>query len=90
MVDALNEKTVTEHLDAIVADAGSVDVSFNAIGISPRGLQGIPFTDLPVEDFMRPVTTYAQAHFVTAKSAALHMIPRGSGVIRCTHPSRRG
>ncbi|MGA4792087.1 SDR family NAD(P)-dependent oxidoreductase [Nocardia sp. AB354] len=81
VVDALDEKSVIEHLDAVVADAGRVDVSFNAIGISPRRLQGIPFTDLPVEDFMRPITTYARAHFVTAKSAALHMIPRGSGVI---------
>ena len=70
VVDAQDEKSVTEHLDAVVADAGSIDVSFNAIGISPRGLQGIPFTDLPVDNFMRPITTYAQAHFATAKSAA--------------------
>ena len=81
MVDAGDEKTVAEHLDAVVADAGSVDVSFNAVGISPVGLQGIPFSELPVEDFLRPVTTYTQAHFVTAKSAARHMIPQGAGVI---------
>ncbi|MFF2520041.1 SDR family NAD(P)-dependent oxidoreductase [Streptomyces sp. NPDC058086] len=86
VVDALDEKSVTEHLDAVVADVGSIDVSFNAIGISPRGLQGIPFTDLPVDNFMRPITTYAQAHFVTAKSAAGHMIPRGSGVIMMNTP----
>ncbi|HEY4460058.1 MAG TPA: SDR family oxidoreductase [Pseudonocardiaceae bacterium] len=85
-VDALDEKAVTEHLDAVVADAGSIDVSFNAIGISPRGLQGIPLADLPVDDFMRPITTYAQAHFVTAKSAARHMIPQGSGVIMMHTP----
>jgi NAD(P)-dependent dehydrogenase (short-subunit alcohol dehydrogenase family) len=86
VVDALDEKSVAEHLDAVVADAGGIDASFNAIGISPRGLQGIPFTDLPVENFIRPVTTYAQAHFVTAKSAARHMIPRGSGVIMMHTP----
>jgi NAD(P)-dependent dehydrogenase (short-subunit alcohol dehydrogenase family) len=86
VVDAGDERSVTEHLAAVVADAGSIDVSFNAIGISPRGLQGIPFTDLPVDDFLRPVTTYAQAHFVTAKSAARHMIPRGSGVIMMHTP----
>jgi NAD(P)-dependent dehydrogenase (short-subunit alcohol dehydrogenase family) len=61
-------------------------VSFNAIGISPQGLQGIPFTDLPVDNFLRPITTYAQAHFVTAKSAARHMIPQGSGVIMMHTP----
>jgi NAD(P)-dependent dehydrogenase (short-subunit alcohol dehydrogenase family) len=86
VVDAQDEKSVTEHLDAVVADAGGIDVSFNAIGISPQGLQGIPFTDLPVDNFLRPVTTYAQAHFVTAKSAARHMIPRGSGVIMMHTP----
>ncbi|PXX66710.1 NAD(P)-dependent dehydrogenase (short-subunit alcohol dehydrogenase family) [Nocardia tenerifensis] len=81
VVDALDEESVAGHLDAVVADVGRIDVSFNAIGISPRGLQGIPFTDLPVENFMRPITTYAQAHFVIAKSAARHMIPQKSGVI---------
>ncbi|MFF0265426.1 SDR family NAD(P)-dependent oxidoreductase [Kribbella sp. NPDC004536] len=86
VVDATDEKSVTEHLDAVVAAAGSIDVSFNAIGLSPRGLQGIPFADLPVDNFLRPVTTYAQAHFVTAKSAARHMIPRGSGVIMMHTP----
>jgi NAD(P)-dependent dehydrogenase (short-subunit alcohol dehydrogenase family) len=86
VVDARDEKSVIEHLDAVVADAGSIDVSFNAIGISPQGLQGIPFTDLPVDNFLRPVTTYAQAHFVTARSAARHMIPRGSGVIMMHTP----
>lgn len=86
VVDAMDERSVTEHLNAVVADAGRIDVSFNAIGISPRGLQGIPFTDLPVDDFLRPVSTYAQAHFVTAKSAARHMIPRGAGVIMMHTP----
>lgn len=86
VVDALDERAVAEHLEAVVAEAGGIDVSFNAIGISPRGLQGIPFADLPVENFLQPVTTYAQAHFVTAKSAARHMIPRGSGVIMMHTP----
>ena len=92
VVDALDEISVTEHLAAVVADAGGIDVSFNAIGISPRGLQGVSLSDLPVDDFLRPVTTYARAHFVTAKSAARHMIPRGSGVIlmHTPEPARVG
>ncbi|KAA0111078.1 SDR family NAD(P)-dependent oxidoreductase [Mycolicibacterium sp. P1-5] len=92
VVDALDEKSVTEHLDAVVADTGGIDVSFNAVGISPRGLQGIPLADLPVDNFLQPITTYAQAHFVTAKSAARHMIPRRSGVIlmHTPEPARLG
>ncbi|GAB3360637.1 SDR family oxidoreductase [Amycolatopsis echigonensis] len=86
VVDALDEKSVTGHLDAVVADAGGIDVSFNATGISPAGLQGILFTDLPVDSFLLPITTYARSHFVTAKSAARHMIPRGSGVIMMNTP----
>jgi NAD(P)-dependent dehydrogenase (short-subunit alcohol dehydrogenase family) len=86
VVDAGDEKAVSEHLAAVVADAGSIDVSFNAIGLSPVGLQGIPLTDLPVENFLRPISTYARAHFVTAKSAARHMISRKSGVIMMHTP----
>ncbi|MCX4095794.1 SDR family NAD(P)-dependent oxidoreductase [Nocardia sp. alder85J] len=86
VVDAGDEKAVTEHLAAVVADAGSIDVSFNAIGLSPVGLQGIPLADLPVQDFLRPVETYTRAHFVTAKSAARHMIARRSGVIMMHTP----
>lgn len=86
VVDAGDEKAVTEHLDAVVADAGSIDVSFNAIGLSPVGLQGIPLADLPVENFLRPITTYTQAHFITAKSAARHMIAQKSGVIMMHTP----
>ncbi|MQY18716.1 SDR family NAD(P)-dependent oxidoreductase [Nocardia macrotermitis] len=86
VVDAADEKAVADHLAAVVADAGTLDVSFNAIGISPRGLQGIPFTDLPIENFLHPITTYTRAHFVTAKSAARHMIAQRSGVIMMNTP----
>ncbi|MFF2555341.1 SDR family NAD(P)-dependent oxidoreductase [Nocardia sp. NPDC058058] len=86
VVDALDERAVSGHLAGVVADSGGIDVSFNAIGISPRGLQGVPLADLPVDDFLRPVQTYARTHFLTAKSAARHMIPRGSGVIMMHTP----
>jgi NAD(P)-dependent dehydrogenase (short-subunit alcohol dehydrogenase family) len=91
-VDASDEESVTEHLDAVVARAGTIDVSFNAIGISPLGLQGTPLIDLPVDNFMLPITTYPRAHFVTAKSAARHMISQRSGVImmHTPEPARLG
>jgi NAD(P)-dependent dehydrogenase (short-subunit alcohol dehydrogenase family) len=91
-VDALNEQAVTSHLNDVVDKAATVDISFNAIGIPQHGMQGIPLTELAVESFALPITTYAQAHFVTARAAARHMIAQKSGVV-LTHtpePARLG
>jgi NAD(P)-dependent dehydrogenase (short-subunit alcohol dehydrogenase family) len=91
-VDALDERAVETHLEAVIQKNGSIDVSFNAIGIPQQGIQGIPLTELSVESFMRPVTTYARAHFVTAKAAARRMTERRSGVIlvHTPEPARMG
>jgi 3-oxoacyl-[acyl-carrier protein] reductase len=79
-VDALDEEAVIRHLDAVAAEAGSVDVSMNAIGI--RGeLQGTPALDLSLEDFLAPVVTGATAHFVTGRAAGRRMIDQGRGAI---------
>jgi NAD(P)-dependent dehydrogenase (short-subunit alcohol dehydrogenase family) len=80
-VDALDEQAVASHVDAVVEKAGAVDVSFNAIGIPQQGIQGIPLTELTVDSFMLPVTTYSRAHFVTAGAAARRMTTQKSGVI---------
>ena len=52
-VDALDEQAVEKHIAAVVKKAGKIDISFNAIGIpaaevARQGMQGIPFTELPV------------------------------------------
>lgn len=73
-VDALDEEAVTSHLDTVVDKAEKIDISFSAIGIPQQGMQGIPFTELSVESFSLPITTYARAHFVTGRAAARHMI----------------
>src|SRR3979490_244716 len=41
-IDAMDETAVAGHLDNVVDTAGTVDISFNAIGIPQRGIQGIP------------------------------------------------
>jgi NAD(P)-dependent dehydrogenase (short-subunit alcohol dehydrogenase family) len=91
-VDALDEQAVNSHLDAVVRTAGTIDVSFNAIGIPQQGIQGIPLVDLSVESFLLPITTYPQAHFVTARAAARRMIEQRSGVIlmHTPEPARLG
>ena len=45
-VDALDERAVEEHADAVAREAGRIDVSFNAIGIPQQGVQGIPLVEL--------------------------------------------
>lgn len=91
-VDALDEQAVAEHLDAVADKAATVDISFNAIGIAQDHLQGTPLTELSLENFSLPFTTYAQAHFLTARAAARHMIPQKSGVIlmHTPEPARLG
>lgn len=96
-VDALDEQAVEKHIGAVVKKAGKIDISFNAIGIpaaevARQGMQGIPFTELPLEAFSLPITTYPRAHFVTAKAAARHMVGQRSGVIlmHTPEPARLG
>jgi len=87
LLDALDEQAVEQHMSETVGKAGKMDISFNAIGISPRSIQGIPLTDLSVESFSLPITTYTRSHFVTAKAAARRMVKQGHGVILMHTPN---
>jgi 3-oxoacyl-[acyl-carrier protein] reductase len=78
-VDALDEKAVDEHADAVAALAGGIDVSFNLI--SQGDVQGTPLADMRLDDFMRPVITSVSTMFITARAAARHMMRKKSGVI---------
>jgi 3-oxoacyl-[acyl-carrier protein] reductase len=78
-VDALDERAVDRHADAVSEKAGGIDVSFNAI--SHGDIHGAALIDMPFEDFARPITTAMRAQFLTVRAAARHMVERGSGVI---------
>jgi len=86
-LDALNEKAVQHHLNDVINKTGKIDISFNAIGIPQKGIQGIPLTDLSLESFTLPITTYTQSHFITAKAAAKQMVKQGKGVILMHTPN---
>src|SRR5215204_1693312 len=75
-VDALDEKAVDEHADAVAASAGAIDISFNLI--SHGDVHGTPMADMDLEDYARPVV---RTTFLTWRAAARHMIRQGSGVI---------
>jgi NAD(P)-dependent dehydrogenase (short-subunit alcohol dehydrogenase family) len=91
-VDALDEKAVEKHISAVEKEAGSIDVSFNAIGIPQQGIQGIPLIELSVDSFELPITTYTRAQFLTARAAARRMVARRCGVIlmHTPEPARLG
>jgi 3-oxoacyl-[acyl-carrier protein] reductase len=78
-VDALDEGAVDEHADAVAAQAGGIDISFNLI--AHPFTHGTPMAEMAVDDFMAPVQTAARTTFLTTRAAARHMIPRRSGVI---------
>lgn len=79
-VDALDEAQVRTHADNVAAQAGRIDISFNAISI--RGdLQGTRLIDMPTEDVLTPITVGARTHLLTAVAAARHMVKQRSGVI---------
>ena len=78
-VDALDEKAIRLHLDKVVQEAGTVDISFNATGTSV--VQNIPLTDISADDFMNPASFMLRTQFLTATAAAKIMMKQGSGVI---------
>jgi len=78
-VDALDERSVDEHADGVVALAGSIDVSVNVI--SDSDIQGTPMVDMALEDYLRPVATALSSKFLTSRAAARYMKTQGSGVI---------
>ena len=79
VVDALDEQAVDAHVQAVAAQAGSIDVSFNLI--SRGDVQGTPLLDMRVDDFLGPITTGVRSNYITARAAARHMVQQGSGVI---------
>ena len=64
-VDALDEGSVERHVEDVVQRAGTIDVSFNAIGLPQEGIQGIPLTELTRDqkDHVRKVMADVLAPF---------------------------
>jgi NAD(P)-dependent dehydrogenase (short-subunit alcohol dehydrogenase family) len=78
-LDGLDEHAVDAHADAIVARAGTLDISFNLI--AQGDVQGTPLAEMPLDDVLQPVVTSVRTFFLTARAAARHMRRQRSGVI---------
>lgn len=81
-VDALDEGAVDGYVDQVVGTAGRIDILFNAVGPQPIEYgNGTSTMELPVEQFMLPITSIVRSQFITARSAARHMMRERSGVL---------
>ncbi len=79
-VDAFNEQSVEKHAAAVVAKAGCIDVTFNCIDIE-GSIQGTPLIELSPDAISHPVGNRLATNFLTARTAARHMIEKRAGVI---------
>jgi NAD(P)-dependent dehydrogenase (short-subunit alcohol dehydrogenase family) len=59
---------------SVIVNAGSIDISFNAVGIPDTKLLGAPLIDLDVEQFSLPITICTRSYFLTARLAARQMV----------------
>src|ERR1700688_1288965 len=53
-VDAMNESEIQEHIKIVRQEAGSVDISFNAVGIDV--VMNVPLADMSLGDYLTPIT----------------------------------
>jgi 3-oxoacyl-[acyl-carrier protein] reductase len=82
VLDALDPGAVGAYIDAIVREAGGVDIAFNATG--PRISEyrnGTPALEISADEFMVPVSTVLMSQFITAITAARPMVKQRSGVV---------
>ena len=80
-IDALNQDEVNAYLDRAVKRAGRIDIVFNAIGPASASDLVMPSTDIPADKFLSYINTSVLSQFITARSAARHMLPRRSGAV---------
>jgi NAD(P)-dependent dehydrogenase (short-subunit alcohol dehydrogenase family) len=81
-IDALDDVTVNDHMEAVAQQAGTIDIVFNATGpLAGDYGNGKSAVELTIEEFMLPATTVLKSQFITARAAARRMVEQGSGVI---------
>ena len=81
-VDALNEQAVQSYLDGVAKEAGSIDILLNVMGPQAKDYgEGTSTLELPLEQFLVPLSTMLPSQFITARAAARHMVRQQEGVI---------
>jgi 3-oxoacyl-[acyl-carrier protein] reductase len=78
-VDAMDEDSVRGFVDAVVAETGRLDVSFDLISVGD--VQGTPLVEMEWADFVRPIETAVRTNFLTVKAAFPPMVRGGGGAV---------
>lgn len=78
-VDAFSLQSVEQSLDDVIARAGRIDISFNAVGHDD--VQGQSMLEMSQTLFAQPVTNAMITYFNTSTASARRMVNQGSGVI---------
>jgi 3-oxoacyl-[acyl-carrier protein] reductase len=78
-VDAMDEDSVRGFVEAVVAEAGRLDISFDLISVGD--VQGTPLVEMEWADFIRPIETAVRSNFLTVKAAIPHMVRGGGGAV---------
>ena len=78
-LDALDERAVVEHAEAVAAEAGGIDIALNAVSFPYA--QGTLLAGLAVDEVMHPIESFLRSNLITAKATARHMAARRSGAI---------
>lgn len=69
-VDALDEQAVNAYLDRVVQEGESIDILLNVMGPQPRDFDnGGNTLELPLEQFLLPLSTLVPSQFITARAA---------------------
>ena len=81
-IDSTDDAAVNRFIDNVVTEAGKIDIAIDFAGpLAKEYGNGKMAVDLPVEEFMVPLTTMMRSRFITARAAARHMTQARSGVI---------
>lgn len=74
-VDVRDENIVSQIMDTIVNDLGSIDILVNSAGIADL----VHAEDYPAEKFRRVIDINLNGSFLVAQACARHMISQGKG-----------
>jgi 3-oxoacyl-[acyl-carrier protein] reductase len=81
-IDTLDDSAVNQYIEGIVGKVGRIDIVIDLTGPAAREYgNGTNALDLPVAEFMVPLQVMMKSRFITARSAARHMVKQNTGVI---------